>query len=183
MSGSTITESAAMQLLIPAESCARVNGVGWEQVDPIQLHDGAGEAFDANGVGAGVRGTRLVGSTDVNGDGVDEAVLVLQCTGTPASQCCAGPGSVIDKVVALDVSGPVPKRIGDSIFAPTATVSSGNGTLRIDDDAHQVTLDGRDIIAYETPIYPASLDPAEAATLSGWFRYTWAADHWMRSSR
>lgn len=172
-----------MQLLIPAESCARVNGAGWEQADPIPLHDGVGQAFDANGVGAGVLGTRLVGNVDVNGDGVDEAVLVLKCTGTPQSQCCSGPGSVIHKVVALDVSGQAPKRVGDSIFAPAASVSRGNGALGIDDGEHKVVIDGHDIVAYETPIDPASLDPSEAAALSGWFRYTWVGDQWQRSSR
>ncbi|GAB6859502.1 VWA domain-containing protein [Microbacterium xylanilyticum] len=184
-SGVSITSDYAKQLLIPAGSCGSGKDVGWNQSLPIQLQDGSGEAFppgDGSG-GASILGARLVGGVDLTGDGVDDAVLVIQCSGTPKAQCCAGRASILDAVIALDVSGPEPKRIGDPIFGGSFATASGAQGLFINDEQDPVQLDGHDIITHEVPIYDDEMSPADVAAATGWFRHTLSNGQWTRRAK
>ena len=100
-----MSAEAAQTALIPAGTCGDGERFGWDQRYPIQLEDGSGEEFDEAGVGAGIMDSRLVGAEDMNGDGVEDAVLVVDCTGSPKDECCAGRMSTANFVVVLDMSG------------------------------------------------------------------------------
>ena len=105
-----------LNLLIPAGTCgAGAEDEAWDQPRPIQLVNGSGAAFDADLNGAAIFDSRHLGNVDVNGDGIHEIVLAIDCSGTPLHLCCASRASVMTFVVALDVSGPTPTRVGDTI--------------------------------------------------------------------
>ncbi|MGN8025467.1 vWA domain-containing protein [Microbacterium sp. 22242] len=177
-----ITADSAAQLLIPAGSCGLPNAAGWDQPASIQLSGGAGESFDADGKGAGVLDSRLVGVNDFNGDGIDDAVMVIDCTGTPKELCCAGAGAVAYAVVVLDLSTGTPQRIGEPIFGGEGRTSKGSEPLAIAEGKHPVELDSGTIVTYEVPVY-GDVDPSDAAAISGWFRYALSGDRWTRSPK
>ncbi|MBS1907178.1 MAG: VWA domain-containing protein [Actinobacteria bacterium] len=177
-----ITADSAAQLLIPAGSCGLPNAAGWDQPASIQLSGGVGESFDADRKGAGILESRLVGTSDFNGDGVEDAVIVIQCTGTPKELCCAGAGSVAWAVIVLDLSTGTPQRIGDPIFAGEGQTSKGIEPLTIAEGKHPVELDNGTIVTYEMPVY-GGVDPADAAAISGWFRYARSDAQWTRSPK
>lgn len=105
-----------LNLLIPAGTCgAGGEDEAWNHERPIQLVNGSGEAFDADLEGAGIFAARHLGNVDVNGDGINEIVLAVDCSGTPLYLCCASRASVMTFVVALDVTGPAPTRVGGTI--------------------------------------------------------------------
>lgn len=170
-------EDVVGELLIPAGACTQ-----WEGTRPIQLSGGQGENFDDGGSGTGILETRLVGATDLTGDSRDDAVLVVQCTGTPAAQCCAGRSSILSTVLALDLSGTTPVLIGTPFSGGSIFSSEGDVDAEIyDDGSDSPRLEGTDVLAYEYPIYELE-DPDEAETIAGWFRHTLKNGEWIRVS-
>lgn len=172
-----ISDESVGQLLIPAGACT-----SWNHTRPIQLVSGQGESFDSDGSGAGILTTRLVGATDLTGDGADDAVLIVRCTGTPAAQCCAGRGSTLSTVIALDLRGATPTLIGNPFTGGTLVSSEGEvGATIYDTDTYAPVLDGTDILTYEGPLYELS-DPYEVEQISGWFRHTLVEGIWNRTT-
>ena len=161
---------AVKAALIPAGSCGDGETFGWHQPYPIQLEDGSGEQFDASGVGAGILSSRLVGIQDMNGDGREDAVLVVDCTGSPKDLCCAGRTSTANFVIVLDMSGATPTRVGDPIAATYVEIADGEGSREIDGDS--VTLEGDGFLAQVRLVYPEGLAPADVAANEGWYRFT-----------
>ncbi|MGO1770989.1 MAG: hypothetical protein ACTHZX_13645 [Microbacterium sp.] len=153
-------------LTIPAETCGD-GEIGWDQPEPIALADGAGEAFDENDeVGAAIMDSGLVGYSDVDGDGQEDIVLWVTCSGTPMASCCAGSGALLDAVVALDVTGEEPERIGTAIFA------GGDEPFRI--IGTDAELDGAAVVAHEVPVYVGDQDLPERTV-----RYEFADGEWV----
>ena len=76
-------------ITLPAGSC-RLGS--WLNPFPIPLSFGSGESGDPDGDGsqASVLSVDVVGFADVTGDGRDEAVLGVTCTGSSLETCCAG---------------------------------------------------------------------------------------------
>jgi pimeloyl-ACP methyl ester carboxylesterase len=170
-------EDVVGELLIPAGACTQ-----WEGSRPIQLSDGQGENFDDGQSGTGILATRLVGTTDLTGDGRDDAVLVVQCTGTPAALCCAGRASIMSTVLALDLSGATPVLIGTPFSGGSLSSSEGDVYAKIyDDGTDSPRLEGTDVLAYEYPTYDLE-DPDEAETIACWFRHTLKNGEWTRVS-
>lgn len=168
---SSVTDETVGSLLVPAGAC-----VGWEGSRPIQLTDGQGESFGPEN-GTGILATRLIGAADLTDDGVDDAVLIVECTGTPAAECCAGRGSVLSTVVALDLAGATPSLIGNPFTGGPLASSAGDIEAAIfDTDDKSPRLDGTQIVTWEGPLY--DLDAVE--DVSGWFRYTLADGAWSR---
>lgn len=160
------SEIDVANLTIPAETCGGTGEIAWQQPDPIVLEDGAGEAFDDSGeVGAAIMDSGLVGYADVDDDGQEDIVLWVSCSGTPMAECCAGSGAVLDAVVALDVTGEEPERIGDAIFA--------GGDVPYGIVGADTELDGAAIVTHELPVYaPDSGEPERAV------RYAFADGEW-----
>ncbi len=176
-----ITEKSVESLLIPAGTCG-TGSIGWDQREPIQLHHGLGQSFDRDGHGAGVLQTALVGAADVTGDGVDEAVVSLKCTGSPSKLCCAGRTSSLDFIAVLDLTGDRPRRVGDTITPTEPTDRSGTDEVRaFDGDA--ATLDGATVVTQQTLVYPEQVKPRDRAALEGVVRYRLRGDRWVASER
>lgn len=87
--------------LLPPGSCTA--WAGEEQW--IQLRDGQGEAVNESGDygGISVLSTELLGIADVNGDGTEELIVTLMCTGHEIKQCCAGRTGMMASVAAFRV--------------------------------------------------------------------------------
>lgn len=176
-----ITEASVGELLIPAGTCGDGTTLSWDQVDPIQLSGGQGESFDSDLVGAGVLDTHLVGAVDVTGDGLDEAVVALNCTGSLNETCCAGRTSHLDVVAVLDLSGDTPRRVGDTIMpidVPGPNEYDETRSFEGDD----VTLDGTTVVTYQTLVYPEQLSPNDVERLAGEVRYSLQGESWVPST-
>jgi hypothetical protein len=175
-----ITEESVGELLIPAGTCGDADTFGWDQFDPIQLSNGVGESFDAPGEGAGILETRLVGAVDVTGDGVDEAVLALTCTGSPRELCCAGRTSLMVYVAVLDLTGETPTRVGNTIIPKDVPGPTPYDEVR-SFQGDEVSLDGQTVVTYQRLVYPDQLGPADVAELEGEVRYDLQGDQWVAS--
>ena len=175
-----MSNASARAMLIPAGSCGDGKGKGWDQRSPIQLRDGQGEAFIGD-TGASILDAGLVGSVDVNRDGVKEAVLWIICAGSRISMCCAGRASMMDVVVVLDLSGAPPRRVGQTIWPTDARDASGTVESRYL-DGKTARIEGQSIITHQTPIYRDILTPAETALLVGDVRYTLQNGRWVPAS-
>ena len=175
-----VTAQSVQSALIPVGSCGDGATFGWDQMYPIPLTGGSGEYFDASGLGAGILGSRFVGAEDMNGDGSEDAVIVLDCTGTPKEKCCAGRTSVASFVVVLDIGESSPARVGDPLTPTHVDIAGGDGFRAIDGDS--VTLEGNEIRAYERLVYPDELDPAEIAANEGWYRFALVDGEWSSTA-
>lgn len=166
-------------MIVPVGTCGGgdASGDGWDQKYPITLRDGEGEKFDDDQVGAGIYEATRVGATDITGDGRDEVVVRMRCTGSPAEYCCAGRLSMMDVVAVFDVSGPTPQRVGNTIWPTTVTGPSGDEESRAI-TPESVRLDGRTVVTQQYLVYPESMTEAEAAALEGEVRYTYSGGHW-----
>lgn len=168
-----LTPQSASELLIPADTCT-----GWPQPKPIRLHQGSGESFNADREGAGILESRLIGTPDLNGDGVDDAVLTLRCTGTPKALCCAGRLSTELEVVALDVSSDTPRLIAPAITGESVNIAGTDEPRTIVDD--RVKLDGEVIETYQVPVYGDNYTEGQIAEATGFVRYELNAGSWTR---
>lgn len=172
-----LTSEASQQLLLPAGSCIR-QPEQQRLAGPIQLQDGKGRV-NGNSDDIAVSQAVLVGTADLNADGFDDAVLALAC------YCpqCNGRTAAWTALVPLDVSGAEPRLIGESIWASKTDVPGRPGDLVVDLDNNKPELDGRDILAYEVPLWGPTLNPGEAEKYSGWFRYHLSGGQWARSPK
>lgn len=87
--------------LLPPGSCT-----AWEGEERwVQLRDGEGEAVDEFGDygGISVLSTQLLGVEDIDGDGTEELVVLLMCTGHPIVACCTGRTGMMSAVAAFRV--------------------------------------------------------------------------------
>lgn len=101
-----------MNALLPEGVCTPP-GDGWPSGGPVQLVDGTGETFrtpdepDKYGSlvpqGNYIAETVVAGYADVDGDGVEDVVSDLTCSGSPQERCCAGRGSIVSYAVVLGV--------------------------------------------------------------------------------
>ncbi|SJM51403.1 hypothetical protein [Gulosibacter sp. 10] len=140
------------RIVIPPGVCGD-GSFGWDQQEPIALADGEGEAFDEDLNGASVFGIEPVGYFDFTGDGLEDIVVTITCSGSPAEMCCAGIGSIMTFIAVLDVSRDQdsPEQVGGTITS--ATIDSA--PYLIDGD---VELSGAAILSSQSPAYPDDQD-------------------------
>ncbi|EKF24772.1 von Willebrand factor type A domain protein [Mycolicibacterium hassiacum DSM 44199] len=172
-----VTDDTVRNMTFPVASCG-VGERGWVNTVPIKLTDGRGEARTATGDfgGVSIADPELVGWLDVDGDGIEDAVIVYRCIGSTFDLCCAGRGSNDQFVRVFDFSDPAaPRPVGDLIAGGTSPVRGENygETRRI----NRARVAGSAIITEETLIYPDSADPAGLshppdATIEVTHRYT-----------
>jgi len=172
--GLLVTVDSVQNLLIPAGACGSGSGAGWDQPFAIQLSDGSGEHFDDAGKGAGILKTTFVGSSDINRDGVNDAVVMLDCTGTPLADCCAGRTSTLNAAVVLDVSDESPSLNGEPLFGSAVEVAGVDEYREI----AEVALIGTQLLVREVFTYPEELDPAVVTTHEGWHKFALTNGSW-----
>lgn len=158
---------------LPANSCVS-DGIGWASPS-IRLANGAGESVGPDGGfgGASIDEAELVGYSDLDGDGVEDAMLSVMCFGSTAAQCCAGRTS--KQMFALPVRVTLGGRLA-VIGGPITGLRSAE-SYSID----EVRLDGREIETVERLAYPEQVDPAEVGHdpfQPVTVRYRWGDGRW-----
>jgi len=174
-----ITPESVEDLLIPAGACGNGTEIGWNQRHPVQLSEGTGEYYDNSGAGAGILSTTLVGAVDLNEDGARDAVLVLECTGTPVVDCCAGRTSILNAVVALELGGRYPRLLAEPLFATYVEDPDEDGAREIVEAA----LSGTKVLVNVALVYPEDAEPSFVAANEGWFRYALTDGRWEEAER
>ncbi len=166
-----ITQRSVENLLIPADSC-------WSGSDEIQLHNGEGERVHTPDEATSILSADLVGTVDLTGDGVEEAVVALRCTWVPLSLCCAGRESTLDVITVLDLNGATPRRVGQPIAPQSVRGSDGTKHPR-KIDTRKVLISGKRIVTWEYLTYRYDFDPAEVARLEGRVRHSLVNGRWV----
>lgn len=149
-----MTDQELMRAELPPDVCW-TGTEGWEHASPIRLSGGKGVAREADGSfgGASVLETRVVGRADLDGDGTEEVVLSLQCTGSPPEQCCAGRTSLMSAIAVFTVEGglDLTKRAPTLMGGATGPGDEfGPATRRI----ASASLRGSRIVTHEDIVYP-----------------------------
>ena len=127
---------------------------GWEHESGIQLTDGVGIARwpDGSFADASVIESSVLGVVDLNGDGRDEAVMALACSGSHPDTCCAGRSSKMVTVATLAVAD-------DGTLQLAAPSFMGGESLPGDEfgpaprQIVSVELQGNTVVTSETIIY------------------------------
>lgn len=170
---------------LPGDVCWSGEG-GWLSEEPIQLVDGSGAAYQADGefAGVGIIGTEILGLVDLNSDGTDEIVLALRCAGSPPETCCAGRSSMMLAVAVLTVAGD--NRL--TKFAPTLMGGASEPGDQYGPASRQITdvqLRGETVVTSESIIYADHYtadqvggDPYALVTVE----YRLTGDGWVASS-
>lgn len=150
------TDDDLLNAALPVGTCGTEDR-GWSHASPIQLTDGQGEARTAGGHfdGASVLSTSILGRHDIDGDGLTDAVLLLQCSGSEIAMCCAGRTS-ITSVVAVFSSD---SRGRLTLAAPTIWGGAslpGNQYGPAQRMLAEAELDGNQVVTSEYLPYPES---------------------------
>lgn len=107
---------------LPAGSC---QFGGWENPEPIPLSGGQGESGGTDyGPSASVLSVEVVGFADFDGNGGEDALLQVECSGTPLDRCCAGATSILTFGVVLSGSEGDLQRLGPPITPPLSSSST-----------------------------------------------------------
>lgn len=153
-----LSDQELVNAVLPANVCWTGRS-GWEHDVPMELVNGVAEARNADGsfAGAAIRDARVIGRADLNGDGEQEVVLALTCTGSPHASCCAGRASIMDAVAVFsDRNGRYLELIAPTLMGgngPQGTASRRIGEVSLFEDV---------IVATESVIYPETTSSAEA---------------------
>lgn len=125
---------------------------GWDHSMPIQLKGGTGVARTANGEfgGASVLESKILGRADLDGDGQEEVVLSMLCTGSEPQNCCAGRTSLMT-TIGVFKPGATLKQVGTSLMGGASGPGGEFGpAVRSIDSA---VLRGTTIVTKETIVY------------------------------
>jgi Ca-activated chloride channel family protein len=151
---SGVTDDTIRSMTFPAGTCGN-NSMGWNNTEPITVKDGDGEARTPSGEfgGASIKGAKLVGWLDANGDGTVDAAVTFVCFGSTFDMCCAGRSSMMEFVGVFDFSTQTsPRPVGDTIMPGSSPVRGETyGESRMID---QMRVEGSAIITDEKLIYP-----------------------------
>lgn len=157
-----MSETQLRNALIPAGSCA-IDERGWPGEQPVQMRDGQGWAADPDSEGAwgvSILELSLLGRADVNGDGADETVLMMLCSGTPPELCCAGQTSVAWTIgVFKEESGRL-VRVADPYLGGLTYPGDEYGPLTR--GISEATLEGATLVTQEHIHYSLSYTPEQA---------------------
>lgn len=158
---------------LPEDSCYS-DGIGWSS-PPIRLANGEGESVGPDGGfgGASINEAEVVGYSDLDGDGSEDALMSVGCFGSPAAQCCAGRTSY--ETFAL----PLRTTAGGGL-----AVIGGPMTGLPSPEAYSIEsirIDGSEVETVERLAYPENVDafavghdPLEPVTV----RYRWNGERW-----
>lgn len=154
---------------LPAGSC---NFGSWQSSNPIRLNKGSGNSdpySPASGEfsGVSVNATQVVGYADVDGDGSEEAVLAIDCAGSPVELCCAGRSSLLTFAIAVRRAGDGLQLVGEPIVG--LPISGAESEIA------EVRLEGSTIVTRESVIYPETDGnfPDQVR------RYRWSGTAWQ----
>lgn len=152
--GTDASTVALVNATMPSGTCGNET-LGWPH-DPIPLVNGDGESVNASGGfgGASITGATVIGYADFNADGTTDALMSVDCFGSPIDNCCAGRASLLTFALPVTISdsGTV-ELIGTPI-----TGGASNGAQR---QITEISLDGTTVITTESIIYPEQYTEAE----------------------
>lgn len=156
-----LTDQQVLNSRLPANVC-RTGDIGWEHASPIQLSDGKGVAKAADGSfgGAAVLESKVVGRADLDGNGQEEIVLSLMCTGSPPENCCAGRSSISTTVAVFAAgSGQPLRQVATSLMGGATPPGDEFGPAQR--QIWSVSLQGTTIVTSESIIYWEGYTPAQ----------------------
>lgn len=134
---------------------------GWDGDIPIQLRDGQGEAKNADGSFGDVTvlESSVLGRADLDGDGAEEIVLSLLCTGSPREHCCAGRSSLATAIAVFAVQRGKLTAVAPVLMGGASRPGDqyGPAQRRI----WSVKLRDKKIVTTESIIYPEGYTPAQ----------------------
>lgn len=149
-----MTDQELMGAELPPNVCW-TGEAGWEHANSIRLRGGQGVARAADGSfgGASILETKVVGRADLDGDGRQEIVLSLLCTGSQPENCCAGRTSVMPAVGVFTIQN------GQTLTKRAPTLMGGASAPGDKfGPAHRhitsVSLRGETIVTSEAIVYP-----------------------------
>lgn len=148
------TEQDFLNAELPANVCW-AGDRGWKHAHGIQLSSGTGIAVASDGSfeDASVIRSSVLGRVDFDGDGSDEVVMSLLCSGSLPEYCCAGRSSTMTTVVVFKVED------GDTLrqIAPGLMGGSSGPGDRFGPAARKIAsaeLNGSTVVTSESIIYP-----------------------------
>lgn len=152
---------------LPAGSCRYGS---WENPAPIPLNNGTGESSDGTFEGvASVLSVRVVGFADFDANGTIDALLDVECSGTPLDQCCAGTASIDHFGVVLTGGSEDLELMGG---VPITATYSEQGLITTD----SVSIDGTTIVMNQRFGYEGEPDCCRSGTET--VRWVWRSGGW-----
>lgn len=144
---------------LPANVC-RATDRGWGHDHGIQLDDGVGiaRASDGSFEGASVIRSSVLGRADLDGNGSEEVVMSLLCSGSLPENCCAGRSSTMTTVVVVRVENDdTLKQVASSLMGGSSEPGDKYGPApRM---ITSVELRGTTVVTAESVIYPLQYTP------------------------
>lgn len=171
---------------LPPDVCVTAEGFGWPHSSPIQLNNGEGAAYEADGAfgGASVTEATVLGTVDLDDDGIPETVMSMLCSGSPPEDCCAGRASQMLTIAVFSiVAGQQLKQIAPSLMGGASEPGDEYGPAQRMIVTAKVQADA--IITTEYLIYPeqytaaqVGADPADPVTVT----YNLADGEWIATT-
>lgn len=148
-----MTDQQLLNAELPANTCW-TGSTGWNHTTPIRLRNGQGIAKAADGSfgGASVLKTEILGRADVDGNGTDEIVLSLQCTGSLPEHCCAGRSSIATTVGVFAAQGGKLTKVAPVLMGGASGPGDQYGPA--DRLISSAKLRGKTVVTTESIIYP-----------------------------
>lgn len=139
---------------MPSGTCGNET-LGWPH-DPIPLVNGEGESVNSAGDfgGAAITGASVIGYADFDADGTTDALMSVDCFGSPIDMCCAGRASLLTFALPVTIGD------GGSVELIGAPITGGdsNGAQR---QISEISLDGTTVVTTEGIIYPEQYTEAQ----------------------
>lgn len=157
-----VTDDTILNMTFPVGICGN-SSRGWINTAPITVRNGDGEARTPSGefAGASIKGAKLFGWLDANGDRTDDAVVTFTCYGSTAANCCAGRTSMMQYVGVFDFSNPTaPRLLGGTIMpgeSPVRGQTYGESRMIVG-----VRVDGSAVVTEEKLVYADTSGVTEA---------------------
>ncbi|HHU38570.1 MAG TPA: hypothetical protein GXZ45_04715 [Propionibacterium sp.] len=157
--GGTTQGQGVLNSVLPPHVCWDGTG-GWDSDWPIPLTDGVGVAREPDGTfaGVGVMQTEVLGQADMDGDGQQELVLSMWCSGSEPENCCAGQSSLMP-TIGVFKAGPVLRQVAPSLMGGASAPGNeyGPAARKID----SATLRGTTIVTTEYHLYAHQYTPEQ----------------------
>ncbi len=144
---------------LPANVCWAADR-GWPHDHGIQLVGGTGIARTSDGSfeGASVIRSSVLGRADIDGNGSEEVVMSLLCSGSLPETCCAGRSSTMTTVVVFTVqNGDTLKQVASSLMGGSSEPGDKYGPAPR--KITSVELRGTTVVTTESVIYPLQYTP------------------------
>ncbi len=180
-----LSDAEVLNSTIPAGVCGTATGVGWDQKVPIHLKNGIGTARAADGSfdNASIVGTSVIGRSDMDGDGQQELVLHVDCSGSEPAYCCAGRTSIMPTIAVFIVGRSRTLRLlGTTMMGGKSGPGDQFGPAQR--QIRDVRIQGSQIVTTEYIAYPEQYTSAQVGGNPGspvTVRYSLIAGRWEPS--